>query len=397
MSKKSPRKSLEFMERYYSPTTIKNFNSTVRRYEEFHKMSMDELVEEAIQEQRDRVPEDMLTIYDRLLNFRDYLAKDMLYNSVINNYNRITKVYKMNRVRIPYIPPLNIKQCNLPPTKEYEDVLTIDEIKLILQHMNPEMRIRAMAMTTGGFATQEADSLTREQFFKDTYQYHQCDDYWDAMKKLSKMDNVIWVTKLYRQKTKKPYYGLVNPETTQAIALQRMNDEDDEGKLFDCYIKSFSKRCTLLNKRLGLGFVGKRGRLTTHSFRVFYGTHIRGAALSYEEQLKVSEVDELQGRGKTKTQDAYMKVSKMHQKLLYAKAMNNVSIYNKYDYKIVDDDVVITRIDTEKKMRKLISENQELRLNVKYSNDISPELENVIKDVGKDNFISQVSKLVNSL
>lgn len=394
MSKKSPT---QYFDDYYSGQTIKCYNSTIKKYEQFHRMTMDELIEEALQEQRANVSEDQLSLYDRLLSFRDHLQKEMMYNSVNNNYNRVVKVYKMNRVRIPFIPPLNIKKCKLPPVKEFEDLLTIEEIKRILQNMSPEMKIRAMAMTTGGFATREADNFTREQFFKDTYEYHQCDDYWDAMKTLSKMDNVIWISKLYRQKTKKPYYGLVNPETTQAIALQRMDDEEETGKLFDINIKSFSRRCTQLNKKLRLGYIGNRGRLTTHSFRVFYGTHIRGVALTYEEQLKVSEVDELQGRGKTRTQDAYMKVSKMHQKLLYAKAMNNVSIYNKYDYKIVDDDVEITCINTDKKIRKLTEENQSLKNNIKYGNKVSPQLQNLINEMGKEDFIAEVSRLANSL
>lgn len=391
------KKSLTYMEEYYSNQTQKCYNGTVKKYEKFHGMTMDELIDEAIKEQRERVPEDMVKLYDRLIDFRDDLCKSMKYNSVVSNFSRICKIYRMNRVRIPILPPVNKKRIKSSTPIEYEDILTKQEIRMILDYMNPEERIRAMCMASGGFATQEADNLKREQFYLDLYPYHQSNDYNEAMDILSKRDDIIWVTKLYRQKTGKPYYGLVNPETVQAIAQVRRNDEEPTGKLFDVHMKTFSKKCRDINQILGLGYIDGRGRLTTHSFRRFHATHIRGVSLSYEEQLKVSEVDELQGRGKTKTQEAYMKTNRLHQKLIYAKAMNNVSLFNQYEYEIVDDDVIVHRIDTKKKMKHLQDENEKLRRSMKYSNDVSPELSNLIKDMGKDKFIEELSNIMDGL
>ena len=390
MSKKSPT---EFV-RELSPSSQKSYRQSIKKYEQYHNLTISELVDEALIEQRNNVPEDMLKIYDRLMDFRSHCIESGLkYNTVSSHYTRICKVYRMNRIRIPYIPPMNPKRVNRSPEIEFEDILTKDELRKIMGYFNPEERIRAMAMLSGGFATQEAENLTKAQFFEDLKPYHQCEDYHEAMVKLSQMDNVIWVTKLKRQKTAKAYYGLVSPECVQMIAEVRQNDKSMDGKLFECNMEYFSRKCNNINYKLGLGEAGDRAKLTTHAFRRFHATNINGGVLSYEERLKVEEVDELQGRGKTSTQSAYMKTSRLHQKLLYAKVLNNISLYNTYSYEIIDGDVVVYCIDSQSKIRKLAEENKELKRNLKNNNNVSPTLKNYIQDVGLDHFIDMVKEL----
>ena len=390
MSKKSPIKFIEEL----APSSQKGYEQSVKKFEEFAQIPICELIEEALAEQRANVSEDLLKIYDRLYDFRNWMIESGLkYNTVSTHYTRITKIYRMNRVRIPYIPPMNPKRVNRSPEIEFEDILTKDELRRIMTYFNPEERIRAMTMLSGGFATQEAENLTKEQFYEDLKRdgesYHEC------MERLSKSNNVIWVTKLKRQKTAKAYYGLVSPETVQMIAEVRKNDESSEGKLFDCNKGYFSKKCLKINEKLNLGQAGDRARLTTHAFRRFHATNINGGVLSYEERLKVDEVDELQGRGKTSTQSAYMKTNRLHQKLLYAKVLNNISLYNTYSYEIVDGDVVIHCINQSKKVKKLEEENKNLRRNLQENNKVSPTLKNYIKDVGFDNFVAMVKELTD--
>lgn len=392
MSKKSPINFLDEM----AESSKKSYKGSIKKYEQFHELKIEELIHVALKEQREGISEDMLSIYDRLNDFRKSMIDDGLkYNTIMSHYSRIVKVYKMNRVRIPYIPPINKKRVNRSAPIEYEDILTKDELRRIMAEFNPEERCRAMAMISGGFATQEADNLTREQFFEDLKPYHQSDDYHIAMKRLSEMDNVIWITKLFRQKTAKPYYGLVSPETVQMIASQRMHDEKTTGKLFECGKHYFTKKCSKINKKLGLGKVADRCKLTTHSFRRFHATNINGGVLTYEEHLKVDEVDELQGRGKTQTQSAYMKTNKLELKLLYAKVLNNISLYNTYTYEIVDGDVVVHRVDRDSENRKLKEENKNLKKSIQNKNTISPKLKNYIQDVGLDNFVEMIKELAN--
>ena len=53
----------------------------------------------------------------------------------------------------------------------------------------------------------------------------------------------------------------------------------------------------------------------------------------------MDEIDCLHGRGKNKTRDSYFKDNPEYLKYEYVKVMGNVSLYHKYDYKIVNGKV----------------------------------------------------------
>ena len=109
--------------------------------------------------------------------------------------------------------------------------------------------------------------------------------------------------------------------------------------------------------------------------------------------MRLSDIDELQGRGKTNTQDAYIKTNPLKQKLLYAKYMNNVSLYNQYTYHIGEEDIIVERIkeDTLKKENKKLKQTL---INITNSND---GLKQYIKNVGEDNFELQLNRLLREL
>ena len=130
---------------------------------------------------------------------------------------------------------------------------------------------------------------------------------------------------------------------------------------------SFSRLCREVNAKCGLGEVAEESKLRQHKLRRFHATHIKGSVLSYEENsLSNWEIDEMQGRGKTSVQDTYIKSNPLQQKLLYAKVINNVSLYHQYEYVIYDGDVLLTIVNQ-------LEENQKLKNQV---DDLSKKLEN---------------------
>lgn len=374
--------------------SISTYKSAVHSYETFHKTSIEKLVEEAIKEQTERTPEHLLSLCDRLLNYRNYLVETNTGGTVNKYYQIIKTIYKRNRVTVPYIPPLNIKSIKRNPYIDFNDILTKEEIRNAISIAKPNLQIRILAMATGGYSNEETKNLTNRQFFEDLYPYHQEDDPVEAMHKLANMDNIIWETKLIRQKTKKPYYGFVNPETTQAIARLKLKEEFklDEplfkyGKPYVAYLLK------QLNDALGYGKAGGFSKFSAHALRRFNATYLKGLDLTAEETMRLSDIDELQGRSKTDTQDAYIKTNPLKQKLLYAKYMNNVSLYNQYTYHIGEDDIIVERIkeDTLKKENKKLKQTL---INITNSND---GLKQYIKNVGEDNFELQLNRLLREL
>ena len=387
-----------------SRNTVLAYESSICKYEEFHNSTIEELIKEALDEQTNQVPNHLLKIIERIEDFQDYLVgQDYVWGTINSHITRIKTIYHKNRVLVPYIEPLNAKKIRRNPIIEFSDILTKDELRKILPLTRLPIRARMMAMIQGGLSNEECEHLSLESFIKETYKYHQCDDMIDALEWLADENNpIIWVTKLIRIKTGKPYYALIGAEAVNTIASAKLYEMDRKGEMSDKLLNthkiSINRSCVRINKRLGLGKAGGMNRLRPHSLRKFNATYISGSALNYEEHSLITnaEIDEMQGRGKTAVQDTYIKTNPIRQKVLYAKVMNNVSLYHEYDYAIVDDDVQVFLVDQQKENERLKKEvkNLEYQLSEKQRN--SEKINNLRQELGEDTFRELVQGILNA-
>lgn len=379
-----------------SPATKSLYQKTINKYEKCHDMTFEELLDEALEEQDERIPEHKLKIYDRILSFREYNLQTMLGSSVQNHERNIKSIYRKFRVRIPPLPRINLKNAKNNKPIEYTDYLTKDEIKLAMEYMNIHAKARTLAMASSGLSNEECTTLTTRQFIDDLYNYHKCDDDIEALKYLANPNNNhIWVTKLVRVKTGKPYYAVFNPETIQCIAQSKLKEPEINPVLLTNSKKHYWKILTNINKNLNMGKAGGHYRLRPHMLRKFHATAISSSNLNYGEEsmLRNFEIDELQGRGKTNVQDTYIKTNPLRQKLLYAKVMNNVSFYHEYEYYFNCEDVEVWVKDHKKEYEKLKTDYDKIKSN----QTISDELRNHINNVGVDNFRDELHNLINEL
>lgn len=378
-----------------SEVTKKSQRTAIKSYENFHGKTMETLIEEALLEQKNKVPYHELKVYERLVDFRNFLVKQgYSLNTIIHYFTTIKSAYNKCRVEIPRLPTLNTKRAKKYDVIEFEQLLSKEEIVEASSYMSLKSKARVMAMVTGGLSNEECSVLTTRQFIDDLYPYHQQDNDILALDFLAKSDNIVWVTKLIRQKTQKPYYAVMNPEAVSIIAQSKLNEKKLNPKLLPSNKIYFNHTCARINDKLGFGTAGAYRRFRPHMMRKFHATAISGAVLDYEEQLEIREIDELQGRGKTPTQATYMKTNKLKQKLLYCKVMNNVSLYNQYDYDFVDGDVVVTRRDPFKEVRKTREENKKLRNEVLKAQAPSEKVESLIKEMGFNNFKKELTRLL---
>lgn len=388
------KKAIDFFGDISDETKIKQ-KTAIRKYEEYHNQTMEKLIEEALFEQKNDVPYHELKVYERLLDFRNFLVKnDYSLNTITHYFTTIKTVYNKCRVEIPTLPSLNIKRAKKYDAIEFEQLLTKEEIVEAMYLMSPHQKARTMAMATGGLSNQECSVLTTRQFIDDLYCYHQENNDILALQFLANSDNIVWVTKIIRQKTKKPYYAVFNPETVSIIAQSKLKEKTLKPHLLPSNKIYFNQVCSRINDQLGFGSAGAYRRFRPHMLRKFHATAISGAVLDYEEQLEIREIDELQGRGKTPTQATYMKTNKLRQKLLYCKVMNNVSLFNQYDYDFVDGDVVVTRRNPFEEVRKTREENKKLKNDLLKSQEPSEKVNSLIQEIGFDNFKQGLSKLL---
>ena len=403
MSKKSS--SLGFLENL-SSRTQQNYYSTIRKFEEFHELSIDELILEALDEQTRQVPPHMLSVIDRIESFQDYLiSENMVYGTVATIIGRIKTLYKKNRVVLPYLTPINSKRVRRRDYITYDDILTKEELKCALQYMRLPAQARALTMIQGGLSSAECGKLTTRSFIDENKKYHQCDDDVSALEWLADENNpIIWVTLLVREKTKKPYYALIGAEAVNVIAKCKLyemklkkNNGEIPSKLLTMHDGSFSRLCREINAKCGLGEVAEESKLRQHNLRRFHATHIKGSVLSYEENsLSNWEIDEMQGRGKTAVQDTYIKSNPLQQKLLYAKVINNVSLYHQYEYEIVDGDVALSLVNQLEENQKLKNQVDDLNKRLENKKKASAHLQKIKEMYGEDELKELIGEILNA-
>ena len=210
----------------HSKSTIKSYRIVFNSYRDFHAMTLSELLAEAITEQEKGVPENRLSVYNRIVSFRKYLAENYIGNTVPNSVSKIKTFYRYNRVYLPFIPPLNSKSIRKNDIISFNDLPTKDEIRLALESCDDNIALWILVILSSGMTRSEAKSLTNEMFLAGTIQYHRKTDFKDAMEYLSRKDNAVCTCNIIRQKTGKPYYTFLNPECVQKIAEVKLNQND---------------------------------------------------------------------------------------------------------------------------------------------------------------------------
>ncbi len=327
----------------HSIGSVRSYRTVFNNYCSFHNMSLSDLLGEAITEQENRIPENQLSIYDRILSFRNHMVGNYVGNTITNSISKIKTFYHYNRVTLPFIPPLNPKSIKRNDVISFSDLPTKDELRLALDFADDNLKLWILTILSSGMTRAEAKSITNGMFFDWTSQYHKKDNFEDAMKYLSRKNNVVCTCNLIRQKTDKPYYTFLNPECVQRIAKikRKQNDYELADPLLKYEVNHVTDKFRSLNDYLGLGEVGGYARLRPHMLRKFHSTHLNQGSL-LEGQLSMDEIDILHGRGKNKTRESYFKDNPEFLKFEYIKVMNNVSLYRRYDWKIVNGKVKVT-------------------------------------------------------
>lgn len=326
----------------HSNGSIKSYQTVFNKYTQFHNMSLCELLGEAISEQEKRIPENKLSIYERIITFRNHLTENHMINTITNAISKIKTFYLYNRVYLPFIPPLNRKQVKKNDVIAFEDLPTKDELRHALKFSGDNLALWILVMISSGSTRAEAKSMTNEMFFKGTLEYHKKDNFEDAMKYLSRKNNVVCTCKMLRKKTDKPYYTFLNPECVQKIARVKLKQSDFnmENPLLKYDVNHVNYRFKILNDYLELGEVGGFSRLRPHMLRKFNATHLSQGSIE-RGLLDMDCVDLLHGRGKNSTRQSYFKDNPEYLKFEYIKAMSNISLYRRYDYKILNGKVKV--------------------------------------------------------
>ena len=113
-------------ERGIKKETIKGYKTTIKHYTNYYEMTLEELIDEAINEENDfTLKKRERSIKQRLLQFRIHLSTetDLKTSTIHNHMKSIAALYRHFDVELPQLPPLKDTEVNQTsffdlPTKE---------------------------------------------------------------------------------------------------------------------------------------------------------------------------------------------------------------------------------------------------------------------------------------
>ena len=297
-------------------------------------MDMGSLMDEAIVEEDEGISLKNRKIKSRLLDFRSFLLDSGLAISTVRTYfSRIKSFYRHFEIELPYLNDIKFDEEYL---SSYFDLPTRGDIRKVCSISSNAFRALVLFISSSGCAKAETLSLTVGDFVKASDDYHDGGSIDDVLNCLIGRRDIVPAFYLKRIKTNKFYYAFCSPEASHHIVkylISRKGLSLDD-RLFDFTDSSLIYSFKKVNDKLNMGFVGHYRFFRSHALRKFHASNIG---------LSADIVDELQGRGKTRVREAYMKTNPRRLKEIYIGAMHNVMVFDDWigECEKEDDCVII--------------------------------------------------------
>lgn len=328
-------------ERDIKESTVKGYKTAVRKYCEYYDMTLEELIDEAINEEDDKIPKRTRSLKQRLLQFRTYLIKEteLEISTIKSHITRLTTIYKYFEVDVPELPKLKDKE----PELTYLDLPNKKHIKKAFQMAGIRIGSLILFMASSGTGRSECANLTVKDFIKACEEHYTETELIDILEELnSSIDPIVPTFNLVRIKTQKSYYTFCTPEATNAIVewlllKNELLEENGEKLTLDESVWDLSPRqmnyhFQIINDALDWGFKKKYRFFRPHTLRKFHASNIG---------LSAENVDFLQGRSKDKIHATYIKANPEKLKELYISVMDNVTFDGLDKKEIIHEDITV--------------------------------------------------------
>lgn len=329
-------------ERNIKDQTVKGYRTSIKQYCLLHDKSIEELIDEAIEEEDNKeVKKRDRHIKGRLIEYRTFLMEqpNIKYSTMQMRMRKIQALYKHFDIDIPNLPKI---QKDTAEETTYFDLPNKKHIKMALESSGIMIQSLILFMASSGTAREECANMTIKDFFEGCKDYITKESLPDIIEELYGCTEPI-VPTLYieRMKTKKRYYTFCTPEASDAIIrwlvlrLETANINNEElslnDKLWGLRPRQITYHFTNLNDALNFGYKNGYRFLRPHSLRKFNSSNIG---------LSEENIDAIQGRSKDKIHQAYIKANPIVLKNIYMNAMENVTIGD-YKKQIIHEDITV--------------------------------------------------------
>ena len=311
------------MVKNHSKSTRRTYRIAVKKYTDFHSMSLTELLEEAENEEEQGVRWKKRKLKRKLLSYRQYLIDNYALSTVYSMFHPILNIYRYFEIEIVDLPKINKKGVKTTEPIKFKDLPDKEIIRNAIKISNPTMTAIIYFMASSGCARTETLNLTIRDYINALSDYTDKTDIYDILDELGPDCNVIPTFNVLRQKTGKYYTTYCSPEAVISInsyLLSRKDPLTDESPLFKIDKVYFITRFIEINNELGLGKIGNFNRFRSHMLRKFH------ASALYNDGMSLDNVNDLQGKAKNKTDASYFMTNPEDLKYEYIKHLPAVTI-----------------------------------------------------------------------
>ena len=320
-------------------------------------MDLHEFLREAEDEENKWIKWKHRKIKSRLLEFRQYYLSNYALNTTQSVMMCVTKFYD---IEIYSLPKINQKSIQKPQPIYFTDLPDKEIIREVVSIATPVMKAAILFICSSGCARAETLSLKIQDYIDSLSEYlpRKDMDIFEIIDLIEDDDTVVPTFNIHRKKTNKYYTTYCSPEAVKAInahILSRTDNVTNESKLFKMAVSYFSVNFQKINNDLGLGKVGNYNRFRSHMLRKFH------ASALYNDGMSLDDVNDLQGKSKNRTDQAYFMINPEDLKYEYIEHLPAVTI-NTDVKKLHVKSPVFVKIENEK--NELKSELDKLRADI---------------------------------
>lgn len=316
-----------FKKKNIKKQTISIYRNSLLNYHELHGTPINEQLTIYLNEQQtNKIINERVLYYD-LIEYREHLINKNYSNATIKTFTQCIKsILNYFYVDVPKLPEVQLKQ-------EYEatylDLPTHKELKEICLKVDLLTRSIILFMSSSGTALNETTQLKVIDFLKGCNEYLiepiKEDNLKQSISHLKGKHNIVPLIALKRIKTNKQYYTLCSPEASYLI-IENLNSRKNlklNDKLFNIGKRGIEERFAKINKDNGYGKVKYYNKFRSHTLRKFNASNLT---------LSSEQIDLIQGRGKTKLHETYIKTNWEQLKSDYIEALPSILIFDNWGY-----------------------------------------------------------------
>lgn len=271
----------------WTPRTKKQYNVALNTYTDYHRMSIEELIQEAEEDEETINKVSKRRIKKRLLTYTLHLQNDKHFkpNSIKAYLSKISKIYKYHEIDLPELPRITTRN-----QETFDDIPTHKEIQTAIINSRPKMKSLITFIASSGLRRSDVSNLTINDFITATREYHQdkYDTLQEILDKLNPEQEVIIPTwKLCDQKTGITHITYNSNEATYYMKqmlqerIRRGEKLDKDSLLYGIQAQTITHNFKKINNLLGYPIKDKRGYFHPHALRKYFATTLISNDVDY--------------------------------------------------------------------------------------------------------------------